>query len=555
MKIISLAFLLAACNGIISDDLQKGVAGRWTLSGNLRDASGNSNDGQARGNMDYKATGPDGQAGSAILFNGLNSCIEIKSDRPFNPGKNNFSVSVWIKTDIDNDDVPGDIISQYDTSIHRGFHLSLKSNAVTTSHANALQVHFGIDNDHMSEWKDCGRPGNALCAFSLASFNGSLYAGTTEAGKDESGHVYRYTGENYWVDCGSPDKSNSVMALAVYKGKLYAGTGKYRLAGSALPESENLNHGGNIFRYEGEKQWIFCGKLPETECIGGMIVYRGNLYASSLYRPAGFYRYNGNENWIDCGTPGGKRVEALAVYNGSVYASSYDGGFVYRYDDSGWTNCGQLGNNTQTYSFAVYQGRLYTGTWPGGRVYRFEDINRWTDTGRLGNELEVMGMLVHNGRLIAGTLPSAEIYSYEGDSLWKKIVKLDHTPDVRYRRAWTMAEHNGKVFCSTLPSGKIFSFESGRNALGSAPITPGWHHLAAVKSENRLDLYIDGKKQAQSEQFDPEMFDLDNQIPLMIGFGSNDYFNGSLAGIRLYNRELKLREIRYLSDIKSFGKP
>src|SRR5690606_33104255 len=117
--------------------------------------------------------------------------------------------------------------------------------------------------------------------------------------------------------------------------------------------------------------------------------------------------------------------------------------------------CGQLGDNTQTYSFAVYYGRLYVGTWPRGRVYRFEGNNDWTDVGRLGDELEVMGMLVHNGRLIAGTLPLAEVYSYEGDTIWRKLTRLDHTPDVTYRRAWTMAEHNGKVYCSTLPSGKI----------------------------------------------------------------------------------------------------
>jgi hypothetical protein len=555
VKITSLIFFLTACNGKIPHDIHKGLAGHWTLSGNTGDISGNGRDAIVLGDIDTMVKGPDGQAGSAILFNGLNSCLEIKSGRLFNPGKNDFSLSVWVKTGDDNDDVPGDIISQYDTSLHRGFHLSLKSNAVTTSQANALQVHFGIDSNHMSEWSDCGRPGNALCAFSLASFNGSLYAGTTEAGKDESGHVYRYAGERQWIDCGSPDKSNSVMALAVFNGKLYAGTGKYRLAGSALPESENLNPGGNIFRYEGDKNWTDCGKLPEAESIGGMIVYRGDLYASSLYRPAGFYRYDGKKSWIDCGTPGGKRVVALAVYNGFIYASSYDGGFVYRYDGNGWTDCGQLGNNTQTYSFAVYKGRLYVGTWPSGRVYSFGDINRWTDAGRLGNELEVMGMLVHNGRMIAGTLPLAEVYFFRGDTLWEKIVRLDHTRDVKYRRAWTMAEHDGKVFCSTLPSGKIFSYESGRNVLSTNPVTPGWHHLAAVKSEDRLSLFIDGKKLAQSEPFDPDMFDLDNQMPLKIGFGSNDYFNGSMANIRLYNRALSSREIRYLSDIKSFGHP
>ena len=108
------------------------------------------------------------------------------------------------------------------------------------------------------------------------------------------------------------------------------------------------------------------------------------------------------------------RVGAIAPFNGALYGSSYDGGRVFRFDGNHWTDCGQLADNTQTYSFAVYAGQLYVGTWPSGRVYRFQEPNHWQDCGRLGDELEVMGMLVHNGRLIAGTLPLAEVYQFDG---------------------------------------------------------------------------------------------------------------------------------------------
>jgi hypothetical protein len=553
-EIVTIILLFTACSVKYPDDLQKGLVGHWQLKGDTKDISGNERHAILNGDVDLKVAGPDGNEGTAAGFNGLNAWLEIPADKSLRFGKEDFSVSVWINIGEKFNDVPGDIVCKYDPVLHNGFQLSLKSNAVTTSYANDLQLNFGIDNDQLSEWVDCGRPGNALCAFSMAGYKGKLYAGTCEAGKDESGHVYRYDKENQWVDCGSPDRSNSVMALAVYNGNLYAGTAKYRLAGSAQPESENLHPGGTIFRYEGNKNWVSCGQLPATEAIGGLIVYRGALYASSLYRPAGFFRYDGDTKWVDCGTPGGKRVVALGVYNGYIYATSYDGGYVYRYDGTSWTDCGQLGNNTQTYSFAVYQGRLYVGTWPGGSVYRFEDIDHWTDMGRLGNELEVMGMLVHNGRMIAGTLPLAEIYSYEGDTIWKNIARLDHTPDVKYRRAWTMAEYNGKVFCSTLPSGKIFSFEAGCNILSPDPIPSGWHHIAAVKSKGRLTLYLDGKQLAKSEMFDSGLFDLNNNVPLMIGFGNNDYFIGRMADLRLYNRSLFSGEIRFLSDISNINR-
>jgi len=382
----------------------------------------------------------------------------------------------------------------------------------------------------------------------LTVHDGDLYAGTCEPGAVESGRVYRYAGGQQWIDCGAPDRSNSVTALTVHRGQLYAGTGKYRVAGSSLPESENTQLGGRIFRYAGGERWIDCGSLPSTEAIGGLVVFRGQLYASSLYRPAGFYRYGGDAGWIDCGTPDGKRVVALGVYNGFLYATSYDGGYVYRYDGEKWTDCGRLGENTQTYSFAVYQGRWHVGTWPSGRVYRFEEVDHWTDVGRLGEELEVMGMLVHNGRLLAGTLPLAEVYSYEGDAAWRRLTRLDHTPDVKYRRAWTMAEHDGRVFCSTLPSGKVFAFEAGRNVLFGHPFPKGWQHVAAVRADGRLSLYLDGNRVAQSPVIEDKPVDIDAGVPLRIGFGANDFFHGSLAGVRLYGRALHAGEIRKLAQ-------
>ena len=45
---------------------------------------------------------------------------------------------------------------------------------------------------------------------------------------------------------------------------------------------------------------------------------------------------------------GPKRVEALTVHDGFIYASSYDGGHVHRFDGKTWTDCGQIGDNTTT---------------------------------------------------------------------------------------------------------------------------------------------------------------------------------------------------------------
>ena len=136
-----------------------------------------------------------------------------------------------------------------------------------------------------------------MYVMAMAVHDGKLFVGTCEAGPGGAGHVYRYDGGSRWVDCGRPDRSNAVTSLGAFGGKLYAGTGRYRLAGSALTESTNVNLGGKIVRYDGDGNWADCGRLPDTEAVGGMAVFRGELYASSLYKPAGFFRYRLGDSW------------------------------------------------------------------------------------------------------------------------------------------------------------------------------------------------------------------------------------------------------------------
>jgi hypothetical protein len=567
VPLMCVALLTPALRG---QDPQQALVGHWKLAGDSRDYSGNGNHAK---NHDVEFTAARTDARPAGLFNGHSSYLEIPASPSLKLGKQDFTIAAWVHSDKASADIPGDIVSQYDPARRRGFHLTLKTNAgVTFNHANDRHLQFSIDDNRTTPWTDCGRPGNAILAFALAVHEGQLYGGAQR-----------------WIDCGSPCLSNSVTAMAVHDGSLFAGSGKYRLGGSALPESENPNLGGKVFRYDRDQRWIECGQLPGVEAVGGMVVFRGRLYASALYRPAGFFRYEGGTRWTSCGTPDGKRVEALGIYNGFLYATSYDGGRVYRFDGTAWTDCGQLGDpkeNTQTYSIAVHHGRLYVGTWRSGRVYRFEDVDRWTDVGRLGQELEVMGMLVHNGRLLAGTLPLAEIYEHQGDSKrpsekgsdplagrvhppqtvaktwestggltpfrmasnWKRLVQLDATPDVRYRRAWTLAEHQGRVFCSTLPSGHIYAFAAGAGVAWERQFPEGWHHVAAVKTSRDLKLFVDGKLVSR-QAIDAADYDLSTAAPLYLGKGANDSFNGRLRDVRLYRRALSAKEISSVGGI------
>ncbi len=521
-----------------------GPVAHWKLAGDAKDSVAGRFDARNHG-VEFSAKGPDGKS-AAATFDGRKAHLRVKPDARLCPGTGDFTLTLWVYTGESPNDV-GDLVTLYDETKRVGFNLSLRTNAGATGTANVRQLQFGIDAGAEPRWTDEGRPGTSVLAFALTVHDGQLYAGTADNASGKTGRVYRYAKTGEWIDCGAPDTCNAVTSLVTYKGKLYAATGKYRFAGSSLPESDNTNAGGGVFRYEGGTRWTEVGRLKDVEAIAGMTVFRGCLYASSLYKPAGFFRYEADGKWTMLVVPDGKRVESLAVFNDSLWATSYDDARVYRYDGDKWEDLGRLGDDTQTYAFAVHRGRLCVGTWPSGRVF-VRAADRWDDLGRLGDEKEVMGMLVHNGQLYGGTLPLGAVYRFDGGQTWTKTAQLDQTPNVKYRRAWTMASFDGRLFCSTLPSGHIHSLEAGPCVTFDREFASGWQHVAAVKQGGVLRLYLNGKRVAESRRFDPTKFDLVNESPLQIGAGSGDYFHGSLTDVRLYRRALGEAEINALAQ-------
>ena len=238
------------------------LVGQWELAGDANDSSGHGNHGENHG-VDLSASGHDGRPNTAGKFDGRGGFILVPSSRSLRLGADDFSITVRIRTDAKVDDAIGDIVSKYDPATRRGFTLDVKRHAgVVSSQSNDRNVHFGIDRGVIDPgWTDNGRPGDAVMVWGLAVYRDELFAGTFETHAGGSGHVSRYAGGSEWIDCGAPDSSNSVMSLAVHDGKLYAGTGRYKPAGSALPDSPNRNEGGRVFRYEGDHRWVDCGRL------------------------------------------------------------------------------------------------------------------------------------------------------------------------------------------------------------------------------------------------------------------------------------------------------
>ncbi len=544
----ALPLLLAALSNSFAAD---GLIAHWKLQSDGKDSSG------ANRHAVVHYVSFDGAQGAA--FDGVQSWLEVPAAKTPQLGSKPFTISAWIHTDERVTDTLGDVMSWFDPKTRNGFNLGLMNYAgVTCSQSNWRNVFFGIDAAQGgNQWLDCGRPGNSLLVNSLTVFDGGLYCSTWEPGADDRGHVYRYAGGTNWIDCGGPDEANCIKAMAVYDGHLYVGSELYSGGGSSLPLSPNTHHGGTVYRYEGGTNWTNCGKVADVRSISGLAVYDGKLYAGTgttgawrdRPRTRGMYRFDGIGKWTDCGCPD-LRITHLGVHNGGLYGLSYDDGGFFRYlGGRDWEALGPVPDTTQVYSMMTYEGSLHVGTWPTASVFRHEGGKNWSNTGRLGEEKEVMAVSVYNGKFYAGTLPFANVYRFDSRNNWTDTGRLDTTPDVRYRRAWSMAVFDGRLFCGVLPSGRVHSLEAGKAVTFDKQLRPGWRHLAAVRERGRLRLYVDGEQVAETAAFDGRAYDLKPGQPLKIGFGQHDHFNGRMKDVRIYDRALGAGEVGRLVSV------
>ncbi len=502
----------------------------------------------------------------AAIFRGASSSLEVADHPMLQTAEGDFSIALWLHTldSASGGDVVGDLISKFDPATRKGFQLvvATQTGTTVTTQPNYRHLQFGIDDAYVQEsWQDCGRPGQAVKIASLATIHGRLYAGTTELGAQECGHLWRYEGGASWSDLGTPPAGcNSVEALTCFEGGLYAASGRYNPRGSQLGAPQNRRPGGPVYRVLPDGEWVDCGtpgaqgaspddpdtptgesnQADETNCL---TVYRGHLYATSHHR-RGLFRYEGGKNWKPVGP--NFRIMSLTLHDGHLYALMNGGkGSVYRYDGGAdWTWCGDPPRSTQTYCALTYQGALHVGTWPECEIIRYNGTTDWEVIGMVAYEREVMAASVYNGKCYFGTLPMANIFRMDGRQ-FSFFGNVDNTPDHHLRRAWSMAVYDGALYTGTLPQGKVMSRRTGAVATFDNALPAGWHHIAAIRKAGELHLYLDGQSVARSRI--PKSFDLDTAMPLTIGGASIGHaFNGALRDVRYYRRGLSEQEVQAL---------
>jgi hypothetical protein len=111
--------------------------------------------------------------------------------------------------------------------------------------------------------------------------------------------------------------------------------------------------GGKVIRYEGDEKWQLCGQLPEVEAMGGLVHYRGELFASSLYRPNVTVLLTLDETSY---TPG---TSAMGSDHPIAWSHAYEGGRAF------YT---ALGHTRESYTEAHFLAHVAGGIeWAAGR--------------------------------------------------------------------------------------------------------------------------------------------------------------------------------------------
>jgi hypothetical protein len=537
------------------------LIGHWPLADDTDD--------HARGRTTHACdvtlgeTGPSGKANTAARFNGVSSVVEVTAG--INLTSNPFTLSMWVNSEA-KIDIVGDLLSQFDLEKRRGVNLSVATQGgmTSTTQPNRRQIQFGIDDGKQdTDWQDAGRPGNATLATALLVSKEQLYAGTVELGENDVGQVYRYDGAQRWEPIGkNPMRSNAVPTLTEFDGDLYAGVGRHMPEGSCLPPALNKRPGGKVFRIDSGGEWHDVGHpglegaTPDDVPVVGystnkaddaslLTVYDGDLYCATQHRP-GIYKYEGGTSWKFIGPD--NRLMTLAVYHGKLYALNNSHSVpILRYEGgSDWVPVGRPEGSTQTYAAVIHQGHMHVGTWPTCEVWRYDGGEEWETLRRVGYGTEVMGMALYNGKVYAGQLPMGAVYRLDGRS-FTFMSQLDDS-NVGLRRVWGMAVYDGKLFASALPSGHIKSFTAGKLVSSDAVFPGGWQHIAAVRDDSRLRLYLNGRMIAWSDRSPLAQYDLNNGLPLKIGFGTHDYLNGLLSDVRVYGSACDDRQIAALAE-------
>ncbi|TET46716.1 hypothetical protein E3J62_03700 [candidate division TA06 bacterium] len=456
----------------------------------LEDTSGNDNDGTVN-NMD-NTNWVEGKHSLGLHFDGSSEYISVPDDAILDI-EDEITLETWFKLD----NAFGPDSENYDMSLLEKGPYGLRLDHVTG------ELVFSL-----SGWTvEYDSPQSEI--YSLALYNGKLFAGT-----GESGIVHTFDGATWSSEDITDEKD--VMCLCVYGGKLYAGTG----------EAQGIG-GGKIYVYDGIS-WVLEYDTPSKN-IRSMAVYRDTLFAGSGNSGL-VYKFDGT-SWSSQDITNDWDIFSLRVYNNKLYAgtgnpSAQGKGYFYSYDGTWSLEYDSPSKNI--YSMAVYTDTLFATSGDEGLVYKFDGTS-WSSED-ITSQKDVLSIFVYSGKLYAGTgtfgspIGAGLIYEYDGSS-WSLSY---NTPQ---KDVFSLGDYNGLLYLGTGNSGIIYTYPD-EAVLASAQglwNAAQFYHVAGTFDGSDMKIFVDGILDTSNSV--SVIIDKDTSA-LMIGGGiDTTFFRGSLDGM------------------------
>jgi hypothetical protein len=487
-----------------------------------------------------------------------------------------FSLSLWIDVPEHRAGAAGSLAARFDAATRTGFTLTAISSAGGyDGPGDELRLSFGLDAGTAPRWIDCGRPSpTANHVTSLTVFEGRIHTGSTDGATEaDYAHVYRHEGGTDWQDLGqvSDRGDHGIGPLVVHGNALYAATSTYdwtRVTYLGLPPCR-------VFRYEAPGAWADCGQPGDSKRLFAMASYAGDLYV--VGDDFGVYVYRGDHRW-ELAERLPTFAHPMSVHGGRLVVGTWENPpTVLRFDGEAWRDLGnplsEIRGCTQVHSLNTFGGILHVGSWPLGKVSAHDERQgRWIDLGRLGDSTEVNALTAYNGMLYAGALPRAEVFRYDGPNAWTSLRRFHAPPgwepvsvedmerppdgDLRMRewaRVTSLTEHEGMLFGSVTSCtsayidapadvrGSVQAMRAGVVATTALSLSPGPHHVVAIRQGDRASVILDGRVAASASGSLPGS--LASDAPLEIGTGPVGPYGGGVRDFQAFDRALTAAEV------------
>jgi Concanavalin A-like lectin/glucanases superfamily len=293
------------------------------------------------------------------------------------------------------------------------------------------------------------------------------------------------------------------------------------------------------------------------------------------------HAYRGGGSW-ELVRRFGAFAHPATVHAGRLVLGMLQPATVWSFDGERWADLGNpLGDPDacdEIHSLTTFGGALHCGTWRLGRVARWDErAARWRQVGRLGDSTEIMALNVYNGMLYAASIPRAEVFRHERDRSWTSLRRLYAPPGWRpvlvrntqappdgdrRMRDWTrvtsLTQHDGRLFASVgsctsaavdAPAdvrGTVHALRAGVVATTPRTLTPGRHHVAAVRHGGTLTVHVDGSVAATAHG--TVTGSIRTAAPLTLRADATGPFRGEIDRPAVHGRALTAREIAALAD-------